>query len=69
MMRGFNRKDFVEIIGTAAIVASLIFVGLQMRQAQNIAIAEQHQNRGISFREFFTSLLEDESVVRALQRP
>jgi len=64
MMRGFNRKDFAEVIGTAAIVASLLFVGLQMRQAQNIAIAEQYQNRGISFREFVSSLLDNESVIR-----
>jgi len=35
-----NWKDIGELIGIAAIVASLIFVGLQMRQSQRIAIGE-----------------------------
>ena len=33
-------KDVAELIGIVAIVASLIFVGLQMRQEQKIALAE-----------------------------
>ena len=33
-------KDIAELIGLAAIVASLVFVGLQMRQEQQIARAE-----------------------------
>ena len=65
-MRGFDKKAVVEVIGTAAIVASLIFVGLQMRQAQNIAIAEQYQNRGTSFRESTNSLLENQSILRVM---
>ena len=37
----FSRwKDVTELIGIAAIVASLIFVGMEMRQAQEIAIAD-----------------------------
>jgi len=38
-------KDSAELIGIAAIVASLIFVGLQMKQNQDIAIASQYQAR------------------------
>jgi len=33
-------KDIAEFVGIAAIVASLIFVGLQMRQSQDIAISD-----------------------------
>jgi len=36
-MKSNNWKDFAELIGITAIVASLIFVGLQMRQAEVIA--------------------------------
>jgi hypothetical protein len=36
-MKSNNWKDFAELIGIAAIVASLMFVGLQMRQAEVIA--------------------------------
>jgi hypothetical protein len=35
-----NWKDIAELIGLGAIVASLVFVGLQMRQEQIIARAE-----------------------------
>jgi len=38
-----NWKDVVEIVGIAAIIASLIFVGLQLRQEQQIAISEIEQ--------------------------
>ncbi len=33
-------KDVLELIGIAAIVASLIFVGLQLKQSQDIALSE-----------------------------
>ena len=42
-------KDIAEIIGIAAIVASLVFVGLELRQSQQIAIAGQYQQRAESF--------------------
>ena len=35
-----NGKDIAEFVGIGAIVASLIFVGMQMRQTQEIAIAD-----------------------------
>ena len=39
-MRRENVKDWLEIVGMAAIVASLLFVGLQLRQDQRIALME-----------------------------
>lgn len=39
-MRYENLKDTVELIGIAAIIGSLVFVGFQMRQAQEIAQSE-----------------------------
>ena len=39
-MNSMNWKGIAEMFGITAIVASLIFVGLQMRQSQEIAIAE-----------------------------
>ena len=38
-------KSIAEFIGIAAIVASLIFVGLQMRQSHEIALSERHSTR------------------------
>ena len=37
-------KDVAELFGIAAIVASLIFVGVQLRQDQQIALAEYGQS-------------------------
>ena len=39
-MKSTNWKDFAELVGIAAIVGSLVFVGLQMRQDQAIAVSE-----------------------------
>ena len=39
-MKSANWKDVAELIGISAIVASLVFVGLQMKQAQEIALSE-----------------------------
>ena len=38
-------NDWMQVFGMFAIVASLIFVGLQMKQSQEIAIASQYQAR------------------------
>lgn len=46
-------RTSAELVGLAAIVASLIFVGLELRQSQQIALAAQYQARTESGREFF----------------
>ena len=43
-MQNLGWKSIAEALGIAAIVASLIFVGLQMRQSQEIAIAETYMS-------------------------
>ena len=48
-MESRDWKQVAELIGIAAIVASLVFVGLQLRQAQSIATAERLE-AGISHR-------------------
>lgn len=44
-MKGTNWKEIAELFGTGAIVASLIFVGLEMRQTRKLAMAEAYQSR------------------------
>ena len=38
-------NEWIQVIGIFAIVASLIFVGLQMQQTHKIALADQYQSR------------------------
>jgi len=41
-MKAGHWKDIVELIGFGAIVASLVFVGLQLQQEQEIAIVDTY---------------------------
>jgi hypothetical protein len=38
-------NDSVQILGMVGIIGSLVFVGLQLKQSQEIAIASQYQAR------------------------
>ena len=61
-----NWKDTAELIGIAAIVASLIFVGLQMRQTQVIAQATLYQMRSDSAQVLNTALLFPDQLQTAI---
>lgn len=39
-MKGINWKSTVELVGAIAIVASLVFIGIELRQSQEIAKTE-----------------------------
>jgi hypothetical protein len=52
----------MEVVGLFALVASLIFVGLQLKQAQDIAIAEQYQVRAIYGAEHVGAYVENEHM-------
>ena len=38
-------NDWLQIVGMVGIIGSLIFVGLQLKQSQDIAVAGQNQER------------------------
>ena len=62
-MKSTGWKDIAELVGVAAIVASLVFVGLQMKQSQEIAIAAQYHNRAALAVEYVGDLMENETIV------
>jgi len=41
-MQSASLKEIVEIIGIAAIVGSLIYVGFQLEQSEQIGISADH---------------------------
>ncbi|NOR36686.1 MAG: hypothetical protein GQ577_08060, partial [Woeseiaceae bacterium] len=55
-------NEIAELVGIVAIVASLIFVGLEMRQSQKIALAEIEANH-VSASVEIQSLISDNSEV------
>jgi len=59
-MKKPNWRDLTEIFGHIAIVASLIFVGLQMNQSQEIAIASQYQERASTAVEYYGAQMVNE---------
>ncbi len=59
-MKSTNWKDITELFAIAAIVASLIFVGLQLKQSQKIAVAGQYQSRADAALEFYLARMESE---------
>ena len=53
----------MQVIGIFALVASLIFVGLQMRQTQAIAIANQYQDRAAISLEARFAVLQNNTLL------
>jgi hypothetical protein len=62
-MKRFSWSDLAEAIGHVAIVASLIFVGLQLMQSQDIAIASQYQDRAAAAVEYNGSQMHNARAI------
>jgi len=58
-MKSVSWKAMIELIGIAAIVASLIFVGLQLRQEQRVASIEAGFNLVESYYEQRNGMIEN----------
>lgn len=65
-MNSNPKRDWLQIIGQFGVVASLIFVGLQMKQDQEIALSAAYQARTATLIEFLTTLATDEVTRSAL---
>jgi len=61
-------KDIAELLGITAIVASLIFVGLQLKQSHEIALGAQYQARAETTLNIYASHIEAGYVLRPLQK-
>ena len=62
-------NDWMQIVGIFSVVASLIFVGLQMKQSQEIAIADQYRARAETAQNMFMSMQESGMAISAIQKP
>jgi len=50
---------WVQLLGMVGVLGGLVFVGLEMQQTQNIAIAGQQQGRAEITNNFLNSFLEN----------
>ena len=57
-------RDAAELIGIASIVASLIFVGLQLKQAQELAVAGQYLEQASLLVEATNGRMQNEALMR-----
>jgi hypothetical protein len=58
ILKPSHTKDTIELVAFLAVIASLIFVGLQLRQSHAIALADQYQARAEAFQNLILSLQE-----------
>lgn len=65
-MNSEKLHDWLQLVGMAAVVASLLFVGLQLKQSQDIAIASQYQARFDSTVEQIGALLGSSTAMRVI---
>ena len=57
-------KDSAELVGVLAIVLSLIFVGLQIKQSREIALAAQYQARSDTWVGVLTAYVQSDVALR-----
>lgn len=67
-MKSADWKDVAEFVGIAAIVASLIFVGIELQQSREIAIADIYQQRTAMIIDANTIQLTSDSVQNVLRK-
>ena len=66
-MNSSKWKSVAELVGISAIVASLMFVGLQLKQGHEIALANQYQARAEAYMEFALAGIEADWVIPPLR--
>ncbi len=62
-MKPFNWRDITEIVGFLSILGGLLFVGLQLQQSQEIAIATQYQERASTAVDYYSSQLQNDRAL------
>ena len=67
-MKNITLRGIVETAGIISVVASLIFVGMQLRQDQDIALANQYHARAETSISNYRSRMESEAYVSAFAK-
>jgi hypothetical protein len=61
-------RDWMEVVGIFALVASLIFVGLQMRQAHKISLSQAYQSRTSAAAEWNSAFAANPAALSAFRK-
>ena len=57
-MKKVSLDTWIQLLGMVGVLGGLVFVGLEMRQSQQIAIAGQQQERASIFIDYYQSFVE-----------
>ena len=68
-MNSSRFSDWAQVVGIFSLVASLVFVGLQMKQAQDIALSNAYQSRAATVIEMVSSNAANEHGLAAWYAP
>ena len=60
-------NDWMQVVGIFALVASLVFIGLQMKQSQEIALAAQYHARAETTQVMWMAMLESDRSFELIQ--
>ena len=63
-----NLRDWLEIVGIFSVVISLMFVGLQMRQAHEISLSQAYQSRTATAAEWNSTLASNPVALSAFRK-
>jgi len=61
-------NDWLQIVGLFGVIGSLIFVGLQLRQTQAIALSETYQNRAATSVEASVGLMSSPAALSGVSK-
>jgi hypothetical protein len=61
-------NDWMQVVGIFAVVASLIFVGLEMRQAQEISMSQAYQSRAAAVVEWDSAFAANPAALSASRK-
>lgn len=65
-MKKVNLDTWIQLLGMIGVLGGLVFVGLEMRQSQQIAIGGQVQARNEAFLDLYLAMLDEEPIGRSL---
>jgi hypothetical protein len=61
-------NDWLQVVGMVGVIASLLFVGLQLKQSHDIAISNQYQARLDTTISIRGNLLQSDGLIDALRK-
>lgn len=67
-MKSNKLHDWIEAVGIFAVVASLVFIGLEMRQAHEISLSQAYQSRVASVVEWNTAFASNPAALSARRK-